>query len=57
MSERRAGDGVIGAEPVGALAVGGRVADFGLRDHAGNQRRLSELVGGDPTVLHFFRGW
>jgi peroxiredoxin len=57
MSEGRAGDGVLGAEPVGELAVGGRVPDFELLDHAGNRRRLSQLVRGDPTVLHFYRGW
>ena len=42
---------------VGDLAVGGQVSDFELLDHAGNRRRLSQLVGGDPTVLHFYRGW
>jgi len=57
MSDRRAGDGVVGADAVGELAVGGQVPNFELLDHAGNQRRLSELVGGDPTVLHFYRGW
>ncbi len=57
MSEGRAGDGVVGADAVGELAVGGQVPNFGLLDHAGNQRRLSELVLGDPTVLHFYRGW
>jgi hypothetical protein len=31
--------------------------DFTLPDHAGNGRRLSELVGDDPTVPQFFRGW
>jgi peroxiredoxin len=31
--------------------------DVELVDHAGNRRRLSGLVGGDPTILHFFRGW
>ena len=35
----------------------GRFPDFELPDHAGNVRRLSELVAGDPTVLQFFRGW
>jgi peroxiredoxin len=34
-----------------------RFPDFTLSDHAGNERRLSDLVGGDPTVLQFFRGW
>jgi peroxiredoxin len=47
----------VGTDAVGALAPGGLVVDFELTDHAGNQRRLSELVGGDPTVLHFYRGW
>ena len=31
--------------------------DIQLRDHAGNARRLSELVAGDPAILHFYRGW
>ena len=31
--------------------------DLELPDHAGNPRRLSELVAGDPTVLHCYRGW
>jgi peroxiredoxin len=39
------------------LAPGSRFPDFALTDHAGNERRLSELVGGDPTVLQFYRGW
>jgi peroxiredoxin len=57
MSEGRARDGMVGVDVVGELAVGGQVPDFDLLDHAGNQRRLSQLVGGDPTVLHFYRGW
>jgi peroxiredoxin len=40
-----------------ALAPGSRLPDFALADHAGNERRLSELVGGDPTLLQFYRGW
>jgi peroxiredoxin len=28
-----------------------------LRDHNGNLRRLSELAGGDPLVLQFYRGF
>jgi peroxiredoxin len=47
----------VGVDTVGELAVGGHVPDFELRDHASNQRRLSQLVGGDPTVVHFYRGW
>jgi peroxiredoxin len=33
-----------------------RLPDLELPDHGGNVRRLSELVGGDPTILHSFRG-
>jgi peroxiredoxin len=40
-----------------ALAPGLRVPELTLTDHAGNVRELSELVGGDPTVLQFYRGW
>ena len=39
------------------LGPGDRLPDIELDDHAGNRRRLSELVGGDPTSLQFFRGW
>ena len=39
------------------LDPGARFPDFRLSNHAGNERRLSDLVGGDPTVLQFFRGW
>ena len=31
--------------------------DFELPDHGDNRRRLSDLVGDDPTVLQFYRGW
>jgi peroxiredoxin len=31
--------------------------DLELPDHAGRTRRLSELVGGDPAVIQFYRGW
>jgi peroxiredoxin len=40
-----------------ALRTGARLPDFELTDHAGNRRRLSDLVAGDPAVLQFFRGW
>ena len=46
-----------GADVVGPLAVGEQLPDFELLDHAGNRRRLSQLVGGDPTVVQFYRGW
>ena len=31
--------------------------DLVLRDHAGNERALSDLVAGDPTVVQTYRGW
>jgi peroxiredoxin len=31
--------------------------DVELTDHTGNRRSLSELVGGDPALLQFYRGW
>jgi peroxiredoxin len=46
-----------GADTVGLLAIGELLSDFELLDHAGNRRRLSGLVGGDATVVHFYRGW
>src|SRR3984893_13630478 len=36
-------------------AAGDRFIDFELPDHNGNRRRLSELVGGDPTIFPFYR--
>jgi peroxiredoxin len=39
------------------LSEGARFPDVELLDHAGNRRRLSELVAGDPVVLQFYRGW
>jgi peroxiredoxin len=39
------------------LTPGTRFPDVALTDHAGNERRLTDLVGGDPTVLQFYRGW
>ena len=39
------------------LAPGNPFPDLELPDHSGNQRRLSELVGGDPLILNFYRGW
>ncbi|MGO9975038.1 MAG: redoxin domain-containing protein [Solirubrobacteraceae bacterium] len=40
-----------------ALAPGELFPDLELPDHNGYPRRLSELVAGDPTVLHTYRGW
>ena len=39
------------------LTPGRPFPDIELADHAANRRQLSQLTGGDPTVLHFFRGW
>ena len=39
------------------LTPGTPFPDLELPDHAGNPRRLSDLVAGDPAVLHFYRGW
>ena len=39
------------------LAVGNRFPDLVLPDHAGSERRLSELVADDPVLLQFYRGW
>lgn len=39
------------------LAPGNAFPDLELPDHNDVVRRLSELAGGDPVVLNFFRGW
>lgn len=39
------------------LQVGQRFPDLALADHDGNMRKLSDLAGGDPVLLCFFRGW
>jgi peroxiredoxin len=39
------------------LVAGKRFPDLELPDHAGHVRRLSELTGGDPMILNFYRGW
>ena len=39
------------------IVPGAVLPDFELADHAGNARRLSELIAGDPTVLQFYRGY
>lgn len=33
-----------------------RLPDFEALDHSANRRRLSEIVGDDPTILHTYRG-
>jgi peroxiredoxin len=44
-------DGFLSLEP------GQRFPDLDLPDHTARERRLSELVGGDPVVLLTSRGW
>ena len=39
------------------LGNGATFPDLELADHSGNVRRLDDLVGGDPTLVHFHRGW
>ena len=39
------------------LAAGNRFPDLVLPDHAGNERKLSDLVADDPVLLQFYRGW
>lgn len=39
------------------LEHGETFPDLVLPDHAGNERRLSDLAGVDPVVLQFYRGW
>ena len=39
------------------LRPGRAFPDVELTDHAGNRRSLSGLVGGDPAMLQFYRGW
>lgn len=39
------------------LAPGDRFPDLRLTDHAGYERSLAELAGGDPVVLTTYRGW
>ena len=40
----------------GDIAVGARLPDYGLPDQDGVPRRLSELQGSNPMVLHLSRG-
>lgn len=39
------------------LVPGRRFPDLDLPDHTGHVRRLSELAGGDPVAINFYRGW
>jgi peroxiredoxin len=39
------------------LRPGQAFPDLSLPDHDGHVRRLSELAGGDPLLLHTYRGW
>ena len=40
----------------GDIAIGARLPDYELPDHDGVQRRLSDLQGPNPMVLHLSRG-
>ena len=40
----------------GDIEVGARLPDYELPDHDGVVRRLSELQGSNPMVLHLSRG-
>jgi peroxiredoxin len=42
---------------VRGLAPGTRLPDLTLPDSDGHPRRLLDLPGGDPLVLHLHRGW
>jgi peroxiredoxin len=42
---------------IDVAAPAGAFPDLTLPDHAGNDRRLSDLAAGDPVVLHTYRGW
>ncbi|MBA2387543.1 MAG: redoxin domain-containing protein [Acidimicrobiia bacterium] len=46
-----------GSDTWGDLAPGCHFPDLRLKDHVGNERSLSDLAGGDPVLLHFYRGW
>ena len=52
-----AGDPRPTREVPASLVPGAPFPDLALADHAGNDRRLSEVVGGDPALVHFYRGW
>jgi peroxiredoxin len=39
------------------LTPGTLFPDLELPDHGGYTWKLSDLVGGDPTFVNFFRGW
>ena len=42
---------------VRGLRTGDAFPDLELADHDHNRRRLGELAGGDPLLLHTYRGW
>jgi peroxiredoxin len=42
---------------VSAVAGLASLPDLALPDHAGRERRLSEIAGGDPVAVFFSRGW
>lgn len=40
-----------------ALTAGDAFPELTLPDQDGHERRLSDLAGGDPLLLHTYRGW
>jgi peroxiredoxin len=42
---------------VSDLSPGSRFPNLELPDHSGSPRRLSDVVAGDPTFLHCYRGF
>lgn len=46
-----------GSAPARQLRSGDRFPDLELPDHDGHPRLLSDLAGGDPLLLHTYRGW
>lgn len=46
-----------GALALSGLEPGTSFPDLELPDHGGHVWKLSDLVGGDPAFVNFFRGW
>src|SRR5688500_7184907 len=42
---------------VSGLQPGDVLPDLELTDHTGGVRRLSDVVAGDPALVHFYRGF
>jgi peroxiredoxin len=44
-------------DAAGSLRAGSPLPDVELPDQDGIPRRLSDLSGGDPLLVHWYRGW